>query len=395
MVAKMKNRYNRIHVICLLVVILLQTLPTLSCKRLVDLDGHVSGVIKPHIQEYGYSIFTDFGAAKEYDIRNNTISNACSDPGCDGTCPLDMRTLVKAVYEDKLFFLSFQSFSQEMYIGYQNLDSKEVTILKHTSIKDGTYDDALFVSGGYLYYIDKLPETENNSKFSPYIFRISLPNGKEERLFDIGREKLFMVAENIIITYDDGILYSRDISDGERHILYNMTDNGFTSMHSDPYYVNGRLYFLCNSSSSVYSEYRNQYFTPTFLVSVDIRTGESKLIKEDPVASFCPTDDGIYYSLYRLRHMYIPDNYRENPQSVVIFLSDENIHFCDFYGSNDCVVYTNDKMDFTGSRTVIDGVQYGWLFDYSDSEHSFGHVYFGSIDYRTGKVTKAKDCTSK
>ncbi len=31
----------------------------------------------------------------------------------------------------------------------------------------------------------------------------------------------------------------------------------------------------------------------------------------------------------------------------------------------------------------------------NDSEHSFGHVCFGSIDYKTDEVTKAKDCTSK
>lgn len=35
------------------------------------------------------------------------------------------------------------------------------------------------------------------------------------------------------------------------------------------------------------------------------------------------------------------------------------------------------------------------LFDYSEIDHSFGHVYFGSIDYKTGRVTKANDCTSK
>ncbi len=388
---KSKLNYTSILLCAMLLVLTLS-----SCgKPSSSLDDHITGVIKPHIQEYRHFIYTDFGAAKKYDIQNNTISDACTDRECDGDCPLDMSTLVKTVYDEKLFFLSFKSFSQDMYIGYQDLNSGELTVLVQTSVKDGTYDDAIFVSDGYLYYVDKLPKSTNNPRFNTCVFRVSLSDGKVETLFDIDQEKLFMVAEGIIVTYSDGILYSRDIDSEERRILYDMSNDGFTTMHSDPYYVNGRLYFLCNSAGNVYSEYRNQYFIPTFLVSVNIKTGESQLIKEDPVASFCPTDGGIYYSLYRLRHMYIPDNYKENPQSVVIFLSDENIHFCDFDGSNDCIVYTNEKMDFTGSRTVIDGVQYGWLFDYSDSEHSFGHVYFGSIDYRTGKVTKAKDCTSK
>ena len=161
-----------------------------------------------------------------------------------------------------------------------------------------------------------------------------------------------------------------------------------------PSYLNGNLYLRGHVADGVYSEYNeNMARKLSYLVAVDVHTGELTRVVDEPVIQFCVTNEGIYYAPLKLRHMYIPEDYEENPNKIQIFWADETLHFCNHDGSGKKEVYTNEKMDYVEMFTVIDNILYGLLFDYDDESHRWGERYHGSIDLATGVVTKAIDMT--
>ena len=55
-----------------------------------------------------------------------------------------------------------------------------------------------------------------------------------------------------------------------------------------------------------------------FLICMDVRTGETGRVVDDPVTGFCLTNDTIYYLPQKLRYFYVPEDYEEHPEDVVV-----------------------------------------------------------------------------
>lgn len=367
-----------------------------SCQTNHDTMGevHHTEVIRPNIQEYGPYVYVDGRTIMRYNRGTNLLSSACVDPECEGACPIEAAiSSVNQVVDGRMFFCAFEAYTHVVRYGYQDVVSGDIRILATLSEAEDSMNSGCYVWDGWMYYSKRILQEGGDpdllSDYIPHVCRVSVEKGNEESVMPTD-ESLMMVADGYIITQKDGILYAYNAVTLEKKTLYNLEENGFSTLATTLSYAKGRIYFLCRSHSICTSEYSKREFLYPFLISIDLETGEASRVVENPVITFAVTDDAIYYAPFELRHMYIPENYIDVPEEVVVFLADDTLYACDLDGSRNREVYTNDGLDFVECFTVIDGVLYGWLYDFDDESHRFTTGYFGSIDFQTGKVTRAE-----
>ena len=369
-----------------------------SCDTRDDLpvDTHSTNVIKQGILENGPYVYCDGSKVMRYNKYSGLLSKACMDPECDGTCPLDEHILtICQIVDNKMYFCSFKGFEHRTRYASQDLITGEVKVYVDLSEIEAGGSMRCFVYNDWMYYeryvLNDGGNIENPEDYYKNIYRVSLTSGKEEPVVKTEDESIMMAADGYIITYADGNIYAYNIDSREKNNIFNLDEYEYSLLGSTLSYLDGKIYFLCKSYSSYTSEYNKSSYMLNYLVSVDVKTGEYKKLIEDPVITFCVTDDAIYYSPMVLRHMYIPEDYENHPEGVVVFLADATLYSCALDGSNAVEVYTNDKMDYVESYTVIDGVLYGWLFDFDENNHCFTNQYFGAIDLNSGEITRAHE----
>jgi hypothetical protein len=386
--------------------LLLITFTAVSCTEKPDLPGkdsdgsgavHKTNVVRDAnigITEYGDYVYCTWGKIFRYNRKTGEFSRACADSECDGTCPLDnIVGYILQIVDGKLYFGSMEAYTHNYTYGYQDIITGEVKVLRVCSESEGPELCAPCVSGGYIYYMSKILREDGNAQnpddYLSYVCRMSVEGGKEEIVFGLqdNYELLKFVSGGKLVTYIDGILYSIDIETKERTVIFDGKKEGYLSFGDYMSCLDGKIYFLCKTNSGMQSEYNNITYSYSYLMCLSLETGEAKRIVDKPIISFCLTDDAVYYTPFELRHMYIPEDYKEHPENVVVFLASPELHSCDLDGGNDKILYTNKNMDFAKLYTVIDGVLYGWLWDYDESLHRFGSTYFGIINLSTGKVT--------
>jgi len=174
----------------------------------------------------------------------------------------------------------------------------------------------------------------------------------------------------------------------EEKVLFDIQEYGFLYWDSNMIYVNGKIYLLCRRANDYfYSEYRGNIIK-NYLMSFNIHSGEVVQLSEEPVINFTVDETGIYYLPQVLRHMYVPEDYKGEPNTVVVYLAEENLHFMNFDGSGDKIVYTDPNIDLSDLGVIVDGVVYGWFADYYEDEHYFGKVYFGGVNLKTGEIIR-------
>lgn len=328
--------------------------------------------------------------------KTDEYSLAYTDLEDGKTSPLNgVMTYISQVADGRMYFSSMEAYTHIYTYGYQDIVTGEVKVLRVCSESESPELSAPCVEDGYIYYICKILRNDGDAKnpddYLPYVCRMPADGGDEETVCELedNYELLKFVIDGKLITYFDGVFYSINIETKERIVIFDIVKEGYRSYSGYMSCLNGKIYFICQSDSYVESEYKKSRHQLSFLLCIDMKTGDVKKVIEEPVISFCLTDDTIYYSLFELRHLYIPEDYKEHPENVVIFLTSPDLHACDLDGSNDRVIYTNEEINFATSYTIIDEVLYGFLWDYNENLHKFGDTYFGKIDFSTGKVTAA------
>ena len=370
----------------------------ISCQKIdepikADPVVHSSNVIRTDLIEYGPYIFADGKYIRQYNLNTNLLSPSCVDPECQGTCLLEaaINKVTQAV-DEKMFFSALDVKTLTVRYGYQDLVTRDIKVLVTLSQLEDNNSFNSFVWNGYMYYSCKLLREGGDSKkpddYRPHICRISVNGGDEEVVFE-SNGRLEMVVADKILTTADGNLNSYDIETGEKRTLINLDEIGYKTFRGKNSYLDGKLYFLCGDGSYCVNQYNGKIYGYTYLLSVDIHTGEVKRVVEDPVISFALTNEAIYYAPFELRYMYVPENYEENPKGVVIFLASPTLYACDLNGENTKAVYTNETMDYIEAFTVIDNKLYGWLYEFDDANHAFKDSYFGCIDLETKEIIPA------
>jgi len=364
-----------------------------SCSQ-EDEEIQTSPIIRRTFQNYGPYIYTDWGETYRYNIKTQSFGSACLDPVCDGTCiPEQVITAVNQIYDGKVFLGAWEAYTHRTLYGYQDIISGEIVVLKEFDEIESSGATALYVWDDDMYYTRKIlkdgGDKTNPEDYILYICRMPIDGGEEEVLYESEEENLCLVQDNLLIINRDDVFYSVNMDTWEEKVLFDIAEYGYILGDRNLIYTNGKAYLFCRRENDYfYSEYRGNKIK-NYLMSFDIHTGEVMQLTDRPVASFTVNEEGIYYVPQVLRHMYVPEDYNGNPNTVVVLYADENLHFMDFDGSEDRIVYTNPNLCFYDVMgPVIDNVLYGWFSDYNEDEHYFGEVYFGGVNLQTGEIIR-------
>lgn len=345
----------------------------------------------------GDYIYADWGKIYRFDRSTETFTIACTDPDCDSNrCPLEcVINYFAGVSDGKVYFSSCQQFSHNLLLSYLVMETGECVTVKTMSEAEDPGIIFSFVENGWWYYTRKILKeggsADNANDYDVWLCKISLDGQNDQPIREIkDTESIQMVGAEKVVTYYNGALYTTDIQSGDVYELYSLTENGFTNPYTDLYYLDGKIYFLAASTTTKHSEYTQQNYPLCFLLRIDLTTKEVQQLLDQPLCSFYLSDDAIYYVPFELRHIYIPDNYKEHPNTVSICLFEDSIYRCDLNGEHSEKLYSNDRIDFVENFVVIEDTLYGWLFDYNEETHCYDKTFFGGIEFSTGRVIRTE-----
>ena len=371
--------------------ILIICLSMISCSpHSSPSEVYTTNVVKADMQSYGNYVYTYFGSIYRCDRVTNEFLKACVDPECDGKCPIDGAIAETDHIENgKLFFHSFEAYTHKVHYGYQDIISGKVTILKTLSEMEALNYSRVFVCNGYIYYSYNILKdggnAANEEDYKQHLCRMPIDGGKEEVLMQCD-ESLIAVIDNKIITVSVGTVFSYDIECREKKILWNYSDHGYTVVGAFSA-LNEKLYFLAGTSNYDQCKYTNMKLNHNYLISLNVNTGEASRVVECPIITYSLTDDRIYYSPMVIRYLYIPENYDNHLNEIVMFRGHETLYSCKLDGTEIREEYTNSTVDYIEDYTVIDGKLYGWIKNFNQDTNSWENEYFGTIDFETEIIT--------
>lgn len=392
---------NKITTALALLLLLCAAITLLSACRDKDKhqinELHQTEVVKNDLAEYGNFVWAESGRIYRFNRKTETFYTACNDPECDGRCPVDcVMSFFAGVHDQKLYFSAYQQFTHLTLLACQDVVTGETHVLKTMSDAADPKSYQTFIDADWWYYkCMQLKEGGDATKpadYEPYICRISLDGSKDETVCALSdSEYLYMAAGGKVITSLTDKLYVLDVATGQKQELYDFTQNGYRSAMSTAQYYDGKMYFTALAQNYATEQYTGGQQRMSFLMCIDLASGQAERVVERPVETFSVTEQGIYYVPFELRHLYVPENPEQNPRGVKYCLFEESIYFCGHDGSDAKIVYTNDKLDFSFRFTVIDNTLYGWLFDYNEQEKNFSSSgYFGSVNFDTGRIVHAE-----
>lgn len=355
-------------------------------------------VIRPYLYRYGRYVYESGNRMKRYDLINHTLTPACIAPDCAGDCPLDNAiTEANGLCDGRLYFYSFEAFTHRVLLGFQDLVSGEVKVLVELSeAEQGS--TRIYVHEGYMYYQCKLlrdgGDPSNPTDYEASISRVPVDGGKSEAACKPDGKTLLMGADGKLLLQQESVLFTYDLASGETRELYDLEKNGFKFIKSGIFLAGGQLYFLASTGASDSDAAIGFTHTLAYLVSIDMDTGEGGKLMEAPVEFFDVTETGIYYIPYRLRILYLPENYAEDDDpdklnKVLLSTQDEHLWACGFGGENPRKVAEKAHADVVNLATVLDGELYGMLQIYDIDAHT-KEVLYATFNLESGEVIRVK-----
>ena len=389
---------KRIFIVFFALIILL--LP--SCAEQPDMNKdekiHTSRVVSRYLAEYGdYIYVSDLNGLCRYNRKTGEMIPLCKDPDCDGSCPFETIFLeLTQISDGRLYFNCNTNWTHENIYAYLDLVTDELKVLM---VLPGDYTAEVsppVLDNGWLYYTgQRLREggdAANPDDYQPFVGRIPMDGGKTEFVCDIEGnwgEILYAVVDGKVITKYNHCLYVTDPSAGERRVLFDPEEHGFYRFIDKLNYLDGSFYVLCGTSEFFVSEYTPMTLRKTYLLRINAATGEMTQLVKEPVNGLIVTDDAIYYTEKTLRPLYVPDDYKDHPEKVVLIDSHETVYVCDLEGNNRREVYSDPYLDVNYFSRVIDNCLYGWISVYNETEHKRSEYSFAKLDFSTGEITPA------
>lgn len=355
-----------------------------SCTQNNHTNIHTTGVTHQlGLQEYGPYVFFSDGQVKKYNRITNELTKACTDPECDGKCLLEsVITKVNRVIDGKLYFSAFTAYTHEFTYACLDILSGETSVLVQMTEAEDSGNAVCGVCDGYFYYIRKvLKDGGDKSKLSdyePYFCRVPVDGGNETKLMPTDGAVLFGIADGKFIVEKDGVLCALDAVSGSSKPLFDFSEHGYTSMGSVPYIYENLFYFTCKNASQ-----------NSFLIGLDTESGEFFRITEEPVFSFCVTDDSVYYC-----HMVMKNqefiNEDGTSEIIPVQAQGKNLMQCGHDGNDTRICFNAEAIYLGTNYTVIDGELIGNIVK-SDGTNDGDKpsAGFGKLNLSDGSVTFA------
>jgi hypothetical protein len=193
----------------------------------------------------------------------------------------------------------------------------------------------------------------------------------------------------MLTTWEDSF-YRIDTTTGVQTKLLSLEDAGFLGI-SELQYLDGMLYFQVKPENSLIAAPNGQPAQQLRLVILNTKTGEWRYLVDVPVLTYRLCDDAIYYSPVEFRQVNDPNIYAPtDPEGAKYLLGSSTLYACDHDGGNVRAVYTDEThtLDFINHYTVVDGVLYGWIFEFDFKANKFGQSFFAEIHFDTGEVIR-------
>ncbi|MBQ2766597.1 MAG: hypothetical protein IJF49_00790 [Clostridia bacterium] len=388
------------RILLILLALTLILLP--GCAEEPDTDNesksHTSRVVSKYMAEYGNYIYISetFGLCR-YNRKTGEMIPYCTDPECDGSCVFESPFFeLTQIADGRLYFNCNTNWTHENVYAYLDLVTEEVKVLLYLPENETAEVSPPVLDNGYLYYtaqrLRKGGDVTNPDDYEPYVGRIPMDGGEPEFVCTIAAgwgELLCAVVDGKIVTNHRHCFYITDSATNEREVLFDPEEYGFFRFIDKINYLDGYFYVLCGSSEYFESEYYSVPLRKSYLIKIDAETGEMIQPLEEPVCGLIVTDDTIYYTEQTIRELYVPMDYVDHPEKVVVSSSYETIYACDLDGKNPRAVYSDPYLNVDYINRIIDNCLYGWISVYDETEHKLSDRFFAKLDFATGEITPA------
>lgn len=359
-----------------------------SCGESEMPEIRASGVVREDILDYGPNLFFPYRILFRYNRQTNTVTRLCSDPECNGNCPLDaFADFPRFIDGNNLYFTAID-YNLHILHAYMDILTGEVTVLRDLSQAEDPFGSyTLSCDGEYVWYQAKLlkegGDKTNAKDYETWLCRMPKTGGKEERFFRSDSLCLRAATPYGVVMSDELSIYLIDTSTREAELISDLSAEGYVGWHTTPQYLDGKLCFCAS--------YAKDGTGASYLLRLDVQKKEVKKLVQTPVEEFALTGSGIYYlpspgSTQIIGTGSNPDAYPS------VLVEKQELRFCDLNGENDETVVTNSRTLLSGF-TVAEGVLYGFIIQWNEEEQGWNKPFFGTEDLKTGTIAKAEGST--
>lgn len=330
-----------------------------------------------------------------FDTSTDTLTKLCTDPRCDGYCPLESATLTSRIYKNRLYFEFFVD-NNVTGLAYYDINSQNTRVIKN--FNEILYQE-FFIYNNYIYFFrDGYDNYDDNGKYK--VCRISINGGKEETLIELDKDEMPMTVadgkiytSNVVIevideNYESPIayttIYAYDVNTLERQTIWESDRDKYLSIGSRTMFYNGKLYFEIYCNNYTDDSYPSGMRGPSYLYCLDTQSRSASRIFATPVYYFTLAYDGIYIVSNEYVGSYTETNQFGGTENKAIL--ERKIYKLDFCGSNLTQLYYNPDISYYNGY-FANGKFIGQV-KYSGENKVTDH--FVVIDLSTGTLSTIK-----
>ncbi len=249
-----------------------------------------------------------------------------------------------------------------------------------------------YAHGGYLYYFG----WDGDMLFSDvtqYLCRVPVSGGEEEVLteYENKNEYLRFVEGDRVISETGTSINVYDISKNKKTELWNAKNNGYLNENTTrSFLLDGKLYFLASKEKPSVAEseegFKDDWKTPdSYLIALDIKSGNFERVLDIPIYSFCISEDKVYY--VPTKYSVIPPEDLPNENSrLKLRHSSDTLYSCDLDGENIEAVYSSSEVMISEMYCVNGDNLYCLTAIYPGAE-TYSDNKIAAIDFSSGNIT--------
>ena len=233
------------------------------------------------------------------------------------------------------------------------------------------------------------PDDPND--YQLYIYRMDADGSNNEMVYKMrdNTEFLWFVDNGILYTQWQMKLYQIDLATTECREFFDIWKEGFTGV-SEAQYIDGKFYFSYCAQDWWIAAPNGQTLPSMKIVCVDVESGEWKYLLDVGVATYCITNDKIYFVPFEITQWNDPSVYAPNGENAKYSSSAPRLYMCDLNGESIRLVWEEEKKTILLQEyTVVDQVLYGWVSFFDEEKNQNDPRQFVEIKLETGDIIPA------
>jgi len=327
-------------------------------------------------------ILTNHSAAIYDRTTGEVFFRLCQDVECDGNCPVEKGGVTfTGISKERLYF---SVFAKDVYYGYYDILTSEITYLLDISKDERLPVQPMFVDGGYVYisrkHLKEGGDPKNAADYIAHLSRLPEDGGKEEVIYAMrgNAETLLLINDGVMYSYFESKLWKTDLETWKLVVLHDLSTSEIDGV-GEFSYLDGQLYFnmIKNSDHKKY------------IIRMDAQTGEWSYLVDIPVTGYFITNEAVYFEPEVERRLLSdPTRYPLGHEDAKTTNVSATLYACDLDGGNVRAVYTDELLAYQYC-TIVDNVLYGWICYFDQDRNAWGDIYFAELHFDTGEIIPA------